>query len=139
MTLALTGLEPQVRERAELALDWAAYFKIPVTITSVTRTWSEQTKLRQRYESCLAAGETVSKSNPNAACRYPANEPGDSAHNFGLAWDSWVPDGEWQPGVSYWEAWIYLRRWAGFTVPDNDRVHAEVPQWRSFNPKPRRG
>jgi hypothetical protein len=139
MTLQLAGLEPEVRERAQLALDWAAALKIPVTITSVTRGWAEQTKLRARYESCVASGEKITPANPNAACRYPANQPGDSAHNFGLAWDSWVPDGEWQPGWTYWEAWKYLRRWAGFTVPDSDRVHAEVPSWRTHATNPRRG
>lgn len=139
MTIALAGLEPEVRERAELALDWAAHLKIPVTITSVTRTWAEQVKLRQRFDQCVATGETIKPSNPNAACRYPANQPGDSAHNFGLAWDSWVPEGEWREGWTYWAAWIYLRRWAGFTVPDHDRVHAEVPEWRKFATNLRRG
>lgn len=132
MTLQLRGLEPEVRERAELAIAWANYFRIPVTITSTTRTWASQTQLRAQYEGCLARGEKVQPGNPNPACRYPANRPGDSAHNFGLAWDSWVPEG-------YWDAWIYLRRWAGFHVPDTDRVHAEVPEWRNFATKIRRG
>jgi hypothetical protein len=139
MTMQLAGLQAEVRVRAQLALDWAAYLKIPVTITSVTRTWAEQTKLRARYEACLASGEKITPSNPNAGCRYPANQPGDSAHNFGLAWDSWVPDGQWQPGWSYWDAWKYLRRWAGFTVPDSDRVHAEVAAWREHAKQIKRG
>lgn len=140
MTIQLAGLQPQVRERAELALDWAQYLKVgPVTVTSTTRTWAEQTKLRQRYDACIAAGEPITPSNPNPGCRYPANQPGDSAHNFGLAWDSWVPDGQWQPGWSHWDAWIYLRRWAGFHVPDSDRVHAEVPSWRDHAGNLRRG
>lgn len=137
--MQLAGLGQEVRERAELALEWARVLKIPVTITSVSRSWAEQTALRERYEACLARGETVSPANPNAACRYPANRPGDSAHNFGLAWDSWVPDGEWREGWSYWAAWTYLRRWAGFTVPDTDRVHAEVPEWRKFATTLKRG
>lgn len=137
--MQLAGLEPEVRERAQLALDWASYLKIPVTITSVTRSWANQTRLRSQYEACLARGEKVVPGNPNPACRYPANKPGDSAHNFGLAWDSWVPDGQWREGYSFWDAWIYLRRWAGFTVPDHDRIHAEVPSWRNFAGNLRRG
>lgn len=131
MSVQLRGLDPEVRERAQLALDWANYYRIPVTITSTSRGWAEQTKLRNQYESCIASGQTISPSNPNPACRYPANRPGDSAHNFGLAFDSWVPDG-------YWEAWTYLRSWAGFHVPENDRVHAEVPEWRRFATDSRR-
>lgn len=131
MSIQLRGLDPQVRERAQLALDWAAYYRIPVTITSTSRGWAEQTKLRNQYEACLAAGQTISPNNPNPACRYPANKPGDSAHNFGLAFDSWVPDG-------YWESWTFLREFAGFHVPDNDRVHAEVPGWRTFATESRR-
>lgn len=132
MAIQLAGLEPEVRERAQLALDWAAYLKIPVTITSTTRPWAEQQQLRERYESCLARGEVVQPGNPNPACRYPANQPGDSAHNYGLAWDSWVPDGEWRTGWTYWAAWTVIRQWAGFHCPPNDRVHAEVPSWRTY-------
>lgn len=137
--MQLAGLLPEVRERAELALEWARILGIPVTITSVTRGWAEQTKLRERYESCLARGEKVFPGNPNPGCRYPANRPGDSAHNFGLAWDSWVPDGPWREGWSNWDAWTYLRQWAGFTVPVHDRVHAEVPEWRLVAPAIKRG
>lgn len=139
MTIQLAGLVEEVRERAELCMEVARLYKIPVTITSVTRSWAEQTKLRQRYEQCVAAGEPISPANPNPACRYPANQPGDSAHNFGLAWDSWVPEGEWQPGWSYWAAWTVIRKWAGFIVPDKDRVHAEVPNWRTVAPNLKRG
>lgn len=127
MTIQLRGLEPEVRDRAQLALEVAAYYRVPVTVTSTHRTWAEQDRLRNRYENCLARGETVGPSNPNAACRYPANEPGDSAHNWRLAWDSWVP-------APYVDAWKAIRRWAGFAVPDGDPIHAEVPGWREFRP-----
>lgn len=131
MSVQLRGLDPEVRDRAELCLHWADTYGCPVTITSTQRTWAEQTRLRNQYEQCLASGETISPANPNPACRYPANRPGDSAHNFGLAWDSSVPDG-------WWDWWTYLREWAGFHVPANDRVHAEVPQWRNFATESRR-
>lgn len=132
MSIALRGLVPEVRAAAERALSWAVYYGLTVTVTSAYRSWAEQTTLRNQFEKCVAAGEKISPANPHAACRYPANQPGDSAHNFGLAWDSWVP--AWQQ----W-AWDYLRRYAGFTVPENDRIHAEVPDWRRFTTNLRRG
>jgi len=129
VSIHLRGLDPAVRQRAELALSWAEAYGIPVTVTSGYRSWAEQTKLRQQFESCISRGEVISSSNSNPACRYPANEPGDSSHNYRWAWDSWVP-AEWIP------AWVWLRRYAGFTVPDHDMIHAEVPEWRSYLPAP---
>lgn len=123
--IALRGLHPEIRRGAEEALRWAEAYQIPVTVTSGHRTWAEQQWLRTRYERCLARGERIAPSNPNAACRYPANQPGDSAHNWRLAWDSWVP-------APYVEAWKAIRRWVGFTVPDGDVVHAELPEWRAY-------
>jgi len=125
MAVQLAGLYPVVRDRAELALSWAARYGITPTITSAYRSWAEQTRLRSQYEQCLARGETISPKNPDSRCRYPANEPGDSAHNYGFAFDSWVDE-------PFWWAWTYLRKAAGFHVPDNDRIHAEVPNWRDY-------
>ncbi|MGH7510998.1 MAG: hypothetical protein ACREMZ_16255 [Gemmatimonadales bacterium] len=132
MSIALRGLHPVVRERAELALSWAVAYGLTPVVTSVYRSWAEQTRLRGNFEKCVVRGETISPSNPDAACRYPANEPGDSAHNFGLAWDSVVPPHQ------QW-AWDYLRTYAGFRVPENDRIHAEVPNWRQYTGALRRG
>jgi hypothetical protein len=132
VSVHLRGLHPLVRQRAELALAWAHRYGLLVTITSTLRTWAEQTKLRTQFESCVAKGEEIEPGNPNPACRYPANEPGDSAHNFGLAWDSWVP------AQQQW-AWNYLRRQAGFHVPGHDQIHAEVPDWRRYAGQIRRG
>lgn len=127
MSLQLRGLDPAVRQRAQYALDVAAYYGVPVTVTSTHRTWAEQQWLRNRYERCLARGAKIEPSNPDPSCRYPANEPGDSAHNWRLAWDSWVP----KPYVAWWAA---VRRWVGFTVPPDDSIHAEVPNWRQYLP-----
>jgi hypothetical protein len=121
----LAGLHPEVKERAELCLSWAKYYGLTVTVTSGHRDLAKQTELRRQYEACLARGETVYPGNPDARCRYPANKPGDSAHNYGMAWDSTVPaDQQW--------SWDYLRRYAGFRVPENDLIHAEVPDWRAY-------
>lgn len=128
VSIKLRGLDANVRERAQWCLDWAAHYGIPVTVTSGLRSWADQVKLRGRYEDCLQRGESVHPGNPNPACRFPANRPGDSAHNFGWAWDSWVPE-------QYREWWIELRKIAGFHVPANDWVHAEIPEWRQYGPQ----
>lgn len=119
--LKLTGLHPTVRDAASLALDVADYYGIPVTVTSGHRSWADQERLYRNYQQCLATGSM----GRTPDCRFPANRPGDSAHNFGLAWDSTVPDA-WQ------DAWNYIRRAVGFEVLTNDRVHAQVPNWRWY-------
>lgn len=107
----LSGLHPQVRAHAEWALEWADYYGVPVDVTSGLRTLDEQARLRRAWEEGRSA--------------WPANRPGDSAHNFGLAWDSVVP--EW---AQAW--WNYVRRLAGFDVLQGDEIHAEVPNWRQY-------
>jgi len=127
VTLQLAGLDPRVRASAELALSWAAAYGIPVVVTSTYRSWAEQVRLRKQFDACTASGEKITPKNPKPACRYPANQPGDSAHNYRWAWDSVVaPEYQW--------AWTYLRRMAGFHVPAADEIHAEVPNWRAYLP-----
>lgn len=109
--MTLAGLNPGLRPNAQWCLDVAAYYDVPVTVTSVYRSWAAQAELYQRY----LAGRS----------KYPANRPGDSAHNFGLAWDSVVPD--W--AQDWWDA---VRRYAGFEVLPNDRIHAQLPRWRDY-------
>lgn len=111
MSIHLRGLDPRVRERAELALSWAKYYGLTVTITSGYRSWAEQERL---YKAFLAGSS-----------KWPANRPGDSAHQFGFAWDSHVPDSQ------QW-TWDYLRRHAGFEVLAHDIIHAQVPNWRAY-------
>lgn len=107
----LEGLHPQVRAAAENAIAWADYYEIPVKVTSGLRSCAEQRRLRDRWEHGLS--------------RFPANRPGDSAHNYGLAFDSTtLPSRE--------ADWWAIRSWIGFNVPTNDRVHAEVPAWRDL-------
>ena len=109
--LKLAGLNPQVRSRAALSLDWADFFRIPVTVTSGVRSWAEQAALRRRWESGLS--------------QFPANRPGDSSHQFGLAWDSIV-------SAADQADWDLIRRWAGFEVLERDLPHAQVFRWRDF-------
>ena len=120
MSLRLAGLDPIVRDAAALAVDVAEHFRIPVTVTSGYRSLQLQTKLRRRFEKCVAQGRF-----PGPGCRFPANRPGDSAHNFGLAWDSTTSPRQ-------QDNWNLLRRLVGFRVPANDLIHAEVPEWRGL-------
>ena len=106
----LRGLEPGVRNAAECAFKIAGEYGIVPVITSTKRSWAEQVQLRQRWE----RGES----------EFPANRPGDSAHQFGMAFDSWVPDEQ-------MDDWARLRRLMGLHVPENDLIHAEWPGWRN--------
>ena len=111
MSIQLRGLDSRVRPYAEWALQIARYYGIDPTITSVYRSWGEQQTLRSRYE----RGES----------RFPANRPGDSAHNYGWAFDSVVPG----PQQALWDQ---IRRHVGFEVLSNDIIHAQVPSWRRY-------
>lgn len=117
----LAGLQPLIRQAAEYALAVAEYYGVPVTVTSGFRSWEDQQRLRTNYEQCLASGNYGKTQD----CKYPANRPGDSSHNWGLGFDSWVP-AEYQP------AWTYIREAIGFRVPPNDVIHAELPGWRDY-------
>ena len=119
--MRLRGLNPALRARADYALGVASRYNIPVEVTSVYRSPREQAELRANYERCLREG----RFGRTPECRYPANRPGDSAHNFGLAWDSTV-----EPRYQAW--WDYVRRALGFEVLSNDRIHAQLPSWRRY-------
>ena len=125
--IGLRGLHAGLRPNAEVALQIAQYYGLNPVVTSTTRTMEEQTRLRANYELCLLRGRFPSNDEytPGMSCRYPANRPGDSAHNYALAWDSWVPDEQ-------MDLWKRIREYCGFTVPDNDLVHAELPDWRTY-------
>lgn len=127
--LPLSSLHPEVRSRVDWLLEVARLNHIPVTITSTARSQSTQKALRANWEACVARGLYPSSTSlaPGMSCKYPANRPGDSAHEYGVAWDSSVP-ATWLP------AWTALRELAGFRVADEngDPIHAEVPNWRAF-------
>lgn len=123
------GLDPQLRPYAEQAVKLANQYGLRPQITSVTRTIATQTRLRQNYEHCLAAGRFPSDFSfgTGLSCRWPANRPGDSAHNWGVAFDSWVPPEQ-------MTLWRQIREYIGWRVPDNDVIHAELPNWRQYFP-----
>jgi len=110
---ALRGLDAEVRPYAEYAFQLAHYYGLTPVVTSTFRSWAEQRTLRAKWEAGLS--------------KWPANRPGDSAHNFGWAFDSWVPD-------ERMAMWAAIRQYVGFRVPERDIIHAEVPSWRQFRP-----
>lgn len=119
--LKLLGLEPSVKEAAEWCLEVADFYAVPVTVVSGKRSRSEQARLYRNYQQCLASG----RFGRTKDCMYPANPPGQSAHEYALAWDSVV-----EPRLMNW--WAQVRRAAGFHVLENDLPHAEAPNWRAY-------
>ena len=116
----VADMYPGVGDYAAYTINSAQPYLGHITVTSVTRSYSKQVALREAYEAALANGTFGQP----GGLQYPANQPGDSAHEYGLAFDS-VPD-----DPSQMQTWIAFRRYMGWRVPDNDAVHAEVPNWR---------
>lgn len=117
--IALRGMHATIRPYAEYAHAIADHFGVTARVASVYRSWNAQQVLYQRHLTCRRAGKY-----PSPECPYPANAPGDSAHQYGLAWDSLV-----EPQYRQW--WKDVRRWIGFKVYDHDAPHAEYPNWRA--------
>lgn len=117
--IALRGLNPAVREAAEAAIAAAEAFGISPRVSSAFRSLEQQKVLRDRFEKCVQSGRMGQAPD----CLYPANRPGDSGHNFGLAFDSVVP-------AHSQTAWNGIREAHGFKVLPKDEIHAEVPDWR---------
>lgn len=121
MTIHLRGLDAQLRPYAEYAYQLGLYYGLAPVITSVYRPWEDQLKLYNKHVDCVVSGRFPSPPD----CKYPANRPGESAHNYGLAWDSWVPDDQ-------RDLWTAIREYVGWRVLPNDWIHAELPEWRSY-------
>jgi len=127
MSLSLRGMHPELREPAEFAIEVAHLNGLRPEVSSVFRSFTNQARLRANFESCVARGAFPSAPN----CMFPANVPGDSAHNYGFAFDSVVP-------AAQLPLWTAIREWVGWRVPSNDTIHAELPGWRQFVLPPRR-
>ena len=119
--IALRGLHPFLREGAEAAVKWANAYGVAPRITSVRRTWAEQSDLYNHFQDCKRRGLF----GWFPGCEYPANPPGWSGHEYGLAWDSTVPS-----HAKVW--WSQVREAYGFRVPSNDQIHAEHPETERY-------
>lgn len=108
---SLLTLNAAIRPAAASAISFARSQGVSIVVTSVKRSTAEQRKLYADY----LAGRS----------RFPAAPPGRSAHEFGLAWDSYV-----EPSLVDW--WVAVRQAFGWHVPANDWVHAEVPNWSQY-------
>ena len=117
----LAGLHPAVRRAAEWTLRVADFYGVPIMVTSGYRSWEEQARLRRNFERCVQTG----RFGKEPGCMFPANRPGDSSHNWGLSFDSTT-------SPEYQDWWDAVREYAGFEVLPNDRIHAQVPNWRSY-------
>ena len=119
------GMHPELKPYAEYAVNIARYYGLNPQITSVYRGMAFQARLRANWEDCRARGLYPSDVSLayGLSCKWPANRPGDSGHNYGLAWDSWVP----QDQMADWTA---IREYVGWRVPSNDAIHSELPDWR---------
>ena len=125
MTIALRGLHATLRPYAEALVAYGNQLGMNVRITSVFRSLAQQQALRSNYELCVARGRFPSNDSYGAgmSCRWPANRAGESGHNYGVAWDS---------VAEKMDDWTALRRWAGWHVPENDAIHAELPDWQQY-------
>lgn len=119
--IALRGLHPFLRQPAEEAFAWAHAYGVAPRVTSVLRTWSEQTELHNRHLECKRQGRYPYW----PGCEYPANPPGWSGHQYGLAFDSTVPG-------NYEGWWSQVREAFGFRVPPHDQIHAEHPETERY-------
>jgi len=125
--IALRGLHPELKPYAEYSINLARHYGLAVTVTSVFRGMAHQARLRSNWEECQARGLYPSSTSLGygLSCRWPANRPGDSGHNYGLAWDSWVPPDQMAD-------WVAIREYVGWRIPGNDQIHAELPEWRGY-------
>lgn len=139
-TTLLKGAWEPLRDPIRAVIDWAEQFGLKVTVTSVQRDRAKQQALRTNFERCVAAGKFPSSASlsPGMTCRFPANRVDDSSHTTpqALAWDSQVTDplGRWTNAqLVPW--WVAVRRAFGWEVPDNDVIHAQLPNWRAAVPQ----
>ncbi len=125
--IALRGMDPVLKPYAEYAIKYAEAYGLKPVVTSVFRSLQHQARLRTNWQQCVARGLYPSSASLGygLSCKWPANRPGDSGHNYGLAWDSWVPD-------AHMADWTAIREWVGWNVPAHDAIHAELPSWRSY-------
>lgn len=111
--ITLAGIDPRLRAHAEATVAYAERLGLSPVVTSVRRSASEQARLLANWKAGLN--------------KYPVAPVGQSAHQYGVAWDSTVPPDQ----QALWNA---IRRAMGWMVPEGDIVHAEYPNWAAYKP-----
>src|SRR5206468_8612487 len=87
MAARLDLLDPKIRDAARALVDAASAARLQPRVTSTLRSHSEQVRLYRRY---LAVG-----------AGFPVAPPGESAHEYGLAFDLVVSPMEGRAVVGY--------------------------------------
>ncbi|SRR5206468_5041772 len=107
MAARLDLLDPKIRDAARALVDAASAARLQPRVTSTLRSHSEQVRLYRRY----LAG----------AAGFPVAPPGQSAHEYGLAFDLVVSPMEALADVGYtWQTW-------GGGWNPGDAIHFEYP------------
>lgn len=106
--LSMSGMDPRLRQHAEDTIAYAQRQGLRVNVVSVRRSEAEQRKLYENWKAGIN--------------RWPAEPPGQSAHQYGVAFDATVPPGQ-------QEAWNWVRSAFGWRIYGNDPPHAEYPNW----------
>jgi len=108
MGASLEALVPELRGVAVEFVQWLGAQGVQPRVTSTLRTSAEQTRLYNRYIQGIS--------------QFPAAPPGQSAHEYGWAFDLVVSPYEYQEAVG--QAWIEIGgSWGG----QRDPVHFELP------------
>lgn len=111
MSSQLDTLDPAIRPFASDLYDLARSQGLYARITSTRRSHAQQEVLYRRYQEGLS--------------RYPAAVPGNSAHEYGLAFDMVISDPGYQRGAG--KLWV---SWGGVYGNEEDPIHFEYPSWR---------
>jgi hypothetical protein len=118
MSASISALQPEMQAAAR-TLDAVVHNSgLQGRFTSTLRTHAEQQRLYDKY----LRGES----------QFPAAPPGESAHEYGYAFDYVVSPWEYQPDVgAYWESgWEYFE--GGIWGGNADPVHFEWAGWRRY-------
>jgi peptidoglycan LD-endopeptidase CwlK len=127
---SLVTLHPAFRPKVDLFQRQAISNGLDVLIYCTMRTFQEQAQL-------YAQGRTLpGKIITNA-------KPGESAHNFGLAFDGAPLIGgkiDWDPENPIWAKYGQIAamvglEWAGNWVSFKEYPHIQLPNWEQFKPK----
>lgn len=108
----LDTLDPAIRPYAQDLFDLAQSQGLHPRVTSARRSHAKQEALYSAYQKGLS--------------RYPAAIPGNSAHEYGLAFDMVIPDPGYQLGAG--KLWV---SWGGVYGHEEDPIHFEYPSWRT--------
>lgn len=114
-THRLVSLVPGVADAVRYGLAYLDAYGIEAEVTSAGRTSAEQQRLYDLYKAGRGA---------------PANRPGTSAHEYGLAVDIASIHGSRHQHQQYV---IAVMQWLGFVAPySHEPWHFEVPEWRRY-------